>query len=343
MPKDKLEIDGSFGEGGGQILRTSLALSLVTGTPVRLFNLRAGRKRPGLQRQHLTAVQAAAQVGQARVAGAELNSQEITFEPGPVTPGEYYFSIGTAGSATLVLQTVLPPLLAASGPSKLSLEGGTHNPLAPPYDFLARSFLPLVNRMGPSLVASLVRPGFFPAGQGLAIFQVEPAPLTPLHLPARGPILHKRAKAVVARLPRQIAERELRVLGRELEWDEKFLEVEEWTSSRGPGNVVLVELESEHVTEVVAGVGQRGVRAEAVADEVVREVRQYLEADVPVGPHLADQLIVPLALAGGGSFLTLRPTPHTTTNAAIVQKFLDVSIEIRPLDRQAYRVSIAKA
>ena len=170
-----LTINGSQGEGGGQILRTALAMSLVTGKPFRIVRIRAGRKKPGLLRQHLTAVQAAAQIGQATVEGAAIGSQELTFTPGEIRPGEYRFAVGTAGSATLVLQAVLPALLTAPGLSVLTLEGGTHNPFAPPFDFLHRSYLPLVNRMGPTVEARLERPGFYPAGGGKFVVTVEPA------------------------------------------------------------------------------------------------------------------------------------------------------------------------
>src|SRR5712675_2047994 len=161
-----ITIDGSEGEGGGQILRTSLALSLVTGQPFRMERIRAKRQKPGLLRQHLTAVEAAKTVGRAEATGGALNSQTLEFNPGPVTPGNYRFAVGTAGSATLVFQTVLPALLTASGHSTLTLEGGTHNPLAPPFDFLARSFTPLIHGMGPTVELELRTPGFFPAGGG---------------------------------------------------------------------------------------------------------------------------------------------------------------------------------
>src|SRR5882762_6595662 len=157
-----ITIDGSEGEGGGQMLRSSLALSLVTGQPFRIERIRAKRQKPGLLRQHLTAVEAAKAVGCAEVVGASLGSQTIEFRPGPVTPGNYRFAVGTAGSATLVLQTVLPSLLTASGPSTLTLEGGTHNPLAPPFDFLDRSFLPAIRQMGASVELELRNPGFYP-------------------------------------------------------------------------------------------------------------------------------------------------------------------------------------
>ncbi len=139
-----IRIDGSFGEGGGQILRTALSLSLVTGRPIQIDNIRAGRERPGLLRQHLTAVLAAAEIGQAQVEGAVLGSTSIGFVPGPVKAGEYRFAVGSAGSGTLVFQTVLPALMLATGPSRLVIEGGTHNDAAPPFPFLERAFLPLV-------------------------------------------------------------------------------------------------------------------------------------------------------------------------------------------------------
>src|SRR6185369_8211050 len=170
-----IALDGSQGEGGGQILRSALALSLVTGTPFRIDNIRARRARPGLMRQHLTAVEAAAAVGAARTSGAALGSRSLTFAPTTVKAGEHTFSVGTAGSATLVLQTVLPSLLTADRPSSLVLEGGTHNPSSPPFDFLAKAFLPIVAGMGAQVEATLERPGFYPAGGGRFRVTVAPA------------------------------------------------------------------------------------------------------------------------------------------------------------------------
>jgi len=321
-------IDGAQGEGGGQVLRSALTLSLVTGTPFRIERIRAGRRKPGLLRQHLTAVQAAAQVGQANVRGAEMHSTELTFAPGEVTPGEYHFAIGTAGSATLVLQTVLPALLGAARPSRLTLEGGTHNPFAPPFDFLAKTFAPVVTRMGPKIEAQLVRPGFYPAGGGEFHVTVEPADTwRQIELLERGELLGKRARAVVAHLPRTIAERELRVIEAELGWDSADLVVEEVAGARGPGNVVLIELESEHITEVVAAFGSRGVPAEAVARDAIEQTRRYLKSAAPVGEHLADQLLIPFALAGGGTFRTVGLSRHTTTNLDVIKTFLELEIE----------------
>src|SRR5687767_13803626 len=161
-----IELDGSEGEGGGQILRSALALAIVRGEPLAIHSIRAKRKRTGLLRQHLTAVHAARAVGAARVVGDALGSTELRFEPSGVVHGEHHFAVGTAGSATLVLQTVLWPLLVAPGESTVVVEGGTHNPLAPPFEFLARVLAPLVRRMGAELELELVRAGFYPAGGG---------------------------------------------------------------------------------------------------------------------------------------------------------------------------------
>jgi RNA 3'-terminal phosphate cyclase (ATP) len=318
-------VDGSIGEGGGQILRTSLGLSMVTGQPFRIEKIRAGRPKPGLLRQHLTAVAAAASICGATVEGASIGSQSLAFTPGAVKPGEYTFSVGSAGSTTLVLQAVLPALLTASGPSSLTLEGGTHNPYAPPVDFLERAYVPLVNRTGPQVHVALERAGFYPAGGGRLFVNVEPAArLSPLHLPERGEIRRKLAKAVVAALPGSIALRELERVERMLGWSGDQLQIRQLPGEWGPGNLLTLEVESEHVTEVFTGFGMKGVTAEAVAEDAIKQVRKYLADGVPVGTCLADQLLLVLALAGGGSFRTQSPTRHTTTNIEIIHQFLPV-------------------
>ncbi len=335
-----IAIDGSFGEGGGQILRTSLALSLVTGTPFRIENIRAGRKKPGLRRQHLTAVKAATEVGDAEMRGAELGSQDLTFSPSQISPGRHHFSIGTAGSCTLVLQTVLPALLTAGGNSELTLEGGTHNPFAPPFDFLARTFLPLVNTMGPNVTMKLRRHGFYPAGGGRIDVAIEPAKrLAPLHLLERGDVVRWSARALVANLPLKIAEREIRVIQKRLALDDRAVSAEP-VSSDGPGNAVLIEVKSEHAAELFSGFGQRGVPAEKVARGVADEAARYLAANVPVGEHLADQLLIPIALAGGGSFRTLPLTDHTRTNIDVIRKFLDVRIAAREVGQGTWEIRV---
>jgi RNA 3'-terminal phosphate cyclase (ATP) len=336
-----LEIDGARGEGGGQILRSSLALSLVAGVPFRIVNIRAGRRRTGLMRQHLTAVQAAAAVGAARVSGAEIGSLELTFRPGVVRPGEHHFSVGTAGSTTLVFQTIFPALALASGRSTVVIEGGTHNPAAPTFDFLARVFLPLIARMGPQCRAVLERPGFHPAGGGRFRVDIQPVPaFGSLELPERGQVRSRRATAVVARLPRTIAERELKQIRDRLGWHPEWLAIESVQDSIGPGNVVSAQIDSEHVTELFTAFGQRGIPAEEVGAAVADEAAEYLRAGVPVGRHLADQLVLPMALGGGGVFRTLEPSGHTRTHVELLGAFLGTAIQVWEAGERAWEVRV---
>jgi len=336
-----IAIDGTFGEGGGQILRTALALSLVTGKPFRIERIRAGRKNPGLLRQHLTAVNAATEVSRAEVTGAAIGSRELKFAPGSVVPGDYAFAVGTAGSTTLVLQTVLPALLIASGKSNVILEGGTHNPFAPPFDFLEKAFLPLVNRMGPRVTAALEQPGFYPAGGGrMSVTSKPAAKLNRLDIPARGEIRVRRAKAVVANLPISIAERELMVIARKMSWQRDWMKAESVERSPGPGNVVTIEIECEHVTEVFTGFGERGVRSEAVAEKAAQQARRYIGSEAAVAEYLADQLLIPMSMAGGGSFTTLPLSRHATTNIEVIGKFLNVSIEASQIEDRVWKVDV---
>jgi RNA 3'-terminal phosphate cyclase (ATP) len=288
-------------------------------------------------------VVAAGQVGRGgQLQGAALGSTELTFHPGTVTAGRYRFAVGSAGSATLVLQTVLPALLTADGPSELVLEGGTHNPMAPPFEFLARGFLPVLERMGVRVAATLERHGFYPAGGGRLAVTVDPASgLRPLELLERGEPRGTHARAVVARLPRHIAERELRRVAEGLGWPAAALEAVE-VDSAGPGNVLTLEIASEQVTEVLTGFGERGVRAEAVADRAVKAARRYLEATAPVGEHLADQLLLPCALAGAGVFRTLSPSSHTRTNIEVLGMFLDLEVVTQELGRDDWRLELRR-
>ena len=318
-----------MGEGGGQILRTSLALGLVTGTPFRIENIRAGRKKPGLLRQHLTAVNAAASVG-AEIQGAELGSSAIEVRPGRVSGGDHHFSIGSAGSACLVLQAVLPALLRADEESRIVLEGGTHNPYAPPFDFIERVFIPVLSRMGASVKAELERPGFFPAGGGRFRVVVQPvSELRAIEILERGAIVNHCARALVSNLPGSIAKRELAVVRERLGWEEENLHVVQNDDTPGPGNVLLLELVSEHVREICSAFGEREVRAESVARRAVGLMRRYIASGVPVGAQLADQLVIPFALAGGGSFRTLPLTEHSRTNISVVKHFLPIEIRVR--------------
>ena len=337
-----LEIDGSQGEGGGQVVRTTLAIAAVTGQSVRITNIRAGREKPGLRRQHLAAVRAAGEIARADVDGVKLGSREITFQPRGVAAGEYRVDVAGAGSTTLVLQTILPALATADGPSKILLEGGTHNPFAPPFEFLDKVYLPLVERMGPKVKRKLDRPGFYPTGEGKMRVEITPAKkLQAFDLLERGEIVKKRARATSNELPQHVVERELKVVKLALQWPSSEMKVGDATGARGPGNVVQVEIECEHATEVVTAFGAKGIRAEHVAQAAADEAKAYLASGAPVGAHLADQLLVPLALAGGGRYRAVAPLPpHAETQIARIGTRLGVKTKVVPVGDRVVQVEV---
>lgn len=337
-----LTIDGSMGEGGGQVLRSSLALSLLSATPFRITGIRAGRARPGLMRQHLAAVNAAAQIGDATVLGADIGSTSLEFRPRAVRPGNYTFTIGTAGSTTLVFQTVLwPLLLGATAPSTLQFEGGTHNPMAPPYEFIARTFLPVLASMGGRVEVELIAHGFYPAGGGCWSATIHPAQrIERLELLERGDVRSVSARSLIANIPASIALRQLDALVAELGWDRASCRPEMVEKSRGPGNALLSFIECEHITEVVTGFGERGVSSERIAARVAGEVSRYLSADAPVGEHLADQLLLPMALGRGGVFRTIEPSRHTLTQLNLLKLFLDTTAIVTRVADEVWQIEV---
>jgi RNA 3'-terminal phosphate cyclase (ATP) len=327
-----LDIDGSHGEGGGQILRSSLTLAICTQQPFRITNIRANRDKPGLMRQHLTAVNAAAKICSAQVDGAELGSRALTFRPGRLAAGDYSFDIGTAGSCTLVFQTVLPALLTANGESRVRISGGTHNRGSPPFDFLARSFLPLLGRMGARVQLDLTRHGFYPRGGGEIRARISPAArLGALNLTQRGAWVRGYAEAYAAAIPMHVGQRELEVVGRKLGWSHEQLMLQALPNDVGPGNALTITLEHEDITEVFTGFGEKGVRAETVAEQAAAEARDYLSAAAPVGEHLSDQLLLPMALGEGGCFVTAVVTQHLRSNVAVIERFTQRRITIEPV------------
>ncbi|TWB63443.1 RNA 3'-terminal phosphate cyclase [Nitrospirillum viridazoti] len=334
-------IDGSEGEGGGQVLRTALSLSLVTGQAFRIDNIRAKRDKPGLMRQHLTAVEAICAISGATADGAAIGAASVTFTPGRVRAGDYTFAVGTAGSTGLVLQALLPPLLLADGPSRLVLEGGTHAHAAPPFDFTAQTFLPLLSRMGPAVTATLVRPGFFPVGGGRIEVSVAPAPLRQMAFMERGTLRGVSGRALLSNLPANIAERELAAARQVLDWPEEAWSVETVVEGRGPGNILMLSACFDQVTEVVSAVGRIGVRAEDIGRQTANRLAGYIASGAFAGPYLADQLLLPLALAGGGCFTTVRPTQHSLTGAAIIRRFLDRDIRFQAREDGTHLVTVA--
>ena len=324
-----IEIDGSEGEGGGQILRSSLSLSICTQQAFRIFDVRANREPPGLKRQHLTAVKSAAEICDADVVGDHLGSRELIFQPRRLNCRSYSFNIATAGSSTLVLQTVLAPLLMGTERSSVEIIGGTHNRGSPPFDFLDRAFVPLLRRMGAEITLQILRYGFYPRGGGQIQCEIRPARLRPLQLHERGALEQIAADAYVAALPMNIAERELNAIGQSLDIPREHLHLQGLPNDMGPGNAVTITANFANVTEVFTGFGERGVLAENVAKAAASEAREYLDSSAPVGEHLADQLLLPLALAGGGTFVATRITDHLRSSANVIARFTDRRIDWR--------------
>ena len=327
-----IRIDGSQGEGGGQIVRTSLALSCLTGQPVTLTRVRAGRKKPGLLRQHLCGLKAAAAISDATVDGAELGSTEVVFRPGQVRGGSYEWAVGSAGSAGLVLQTVLPPLLVADSPSTLSISGGTHNPASPSADFLADSFLPMVNAMGPRVDLTLGRHGFYPAGGGRYDVAITPAKaLVPVERLHRDDDVQWTVRVLLSNLKQHIGFREMQSATAVLGLDMRDQRIEQ-VDAAGPGNAVVVRGTAGAFTEVFTSFGRKKHRAERVGREVAEEAVRWWASGAPVSEHLADQLLIPLAMAGGGAFRTGPLSSHTRTNLDVVTRFLGVRWRVEEQD-----------
>lgn len=323
---DMIELDG--GHGGGQLLRSALTLSLCTGIGFTLHNIRAIRRKPGLMRQHLTAVNAAARVGNACTHGAALGATSLRFEPGAVSAGDYHFATGSAGSATLVLQTVLPALWRAQGPSRLRLQGGTHNPLAPSADFIADSYLPALARMGVQTSMQLLQHGFHPAGGGVIELQVQPcAQLQAPRMETRATLASVQARVLMSGLSSSIGLRELQVLADRLGVDPHPRHVQSIRPALGPGNVALVRVQHGDHVEVFDGHGERGTSAEQVGARLAGRVEQFLQGSGCVGEYLSDQLLLPMALAGGGAFTTHRLSDHLVSNARLIEKFLPVEFD----------------
>lgn len=336
-----LKIDGARGEGGGQVLRSALALSLCLKVPFKIINIRLRRSRPGLQPQHLAAINAAARLSRAHLEGAELHSRELRFAPRHVEPGNYQFDIGTAGSTSLVIQTLLPALMLAASPSTLNITGGTHNPLAPTYDYLHEAFFPLLERMGPAIQSRLIRPGFYPRGGGQVAIAIQPAArLAPLHLPQRGPIDHQYARILSSRLPKHVAEREWQIIRQQLHYREDQRELMYADDALSPGNAVNLIIKARHLSAVFTALGRPGWPAEDVARAAVSDLWHYLASQVPVDPHLADQLLLPIALAGAGSYRTTTPSSHTRTNMDIIALFTGTRFTCRELTPNHWEISL---
>jgi RNA 3'-terminal phosphate cyclase (ATP) len=317
-----LTIDGSYGEGGGQILRTSASLAAITGQPVRIEKIRAGRVEPGLKAQHLTAIQAAMRVCNGNLEGAQVGATEVTMTPGsPVQPGHYDFDIGTAGSTTLVLQTLLLPLLLAGGESHVSIVGGTHNTNAPSSDYLVDTFLPAAGL--PKLLTT-ERIGFFPRGGGVVVANPIHAPLPPIQANVRGSRKTLTASVTVSEnLPSHILDRAQTEIERRAEatgWPVKVILTV--APSLSPGMAVHLNAAYEHGIGGFTALGRRGLPTERVVEDAFKEFEAFDATEATVDEHLADQLILPALFATGPSeYRTARVTEHLRTMAWLVPQF----------------------
>ncbi|MBU5612804.1 RNA 3'-terminal phosphate cyclase [Geomonas azotofigens] len=329
-----IEIDGSVGEGGGQVLRSALSLSCLTGQAFHIYNIRKNRSKSGLMRQHLMAVQAAAAIASANVVGDRLGSPELSFLPDGITPGEYSFDIGTAGSATLVLQTVIPPLLAARKASRVTVIGGTHVPFSPSWNYFEEIFWPSVARLGVRGETAARSFGFYPKGGGRVACTVEPAEvLAPCLVRERGRLTRLRIVSAVGNLPKAIADRQLQSalsglkgrLERGLPMDIETREL----AIHGQGTFIFIKGEYEHAVAGFTALGERGKPAETVGAEVAREFLEHHESGEPIDPHLADQLVLYLARGTGSSlFRTSRVTSHLETNLMVAGYFLKLASRV---------------
>jgi len=355
-PENDMEtvfVNGSMGEGGGQILRTSLALACITGRNLHIENIRAARRKPGLAKQHLICAQAACQICGGQCKGAAIGSQVLDFQPGPICSGDFSFDIGSAGSATLVIQTILPALFLADKPSTVAVTGGTHNPWAPPFDFLAETFLPAIGTAGFHADCKLIKHGFFPAGGGKISLNVRPRQENPNQTinfcePVENIQIH--ARIYTAKLPFHIAQRQKKLL---LQSKLKFRSIEhiEVTDSDGPGNCIMFRLCGRKRTTVFTAFGQKGKPSEKVVGEVVSLAEDFLPGGAAVDRFSADQLLIYTAISNprpcgekpapakaGGCYTTNHLTTHLTTNIETIKKFLPVDFTIEH-QNQTHRIS----
>lgn len=338
-----IEIDGTFGEGGGQILRTSLSLAAITGQAAHIVNIRAKRTKPGLMRQHLACVTAVTEITGGHVSGAELNSRELTFEPGTIHGGDFHFAVGSAGSVTLIAQTVIPALLCADVPSHVVIEGGTHTDQAPIFEFFDRVYLPALRKMGAEITAKMESIGFYPAGGGKIVLDIQPVKTwNRFECMQTGKLNRSLLIVMGCDIDRQIMADEVFICKDHLEVKEGFQHETQNVKSPGPGNVLYAQMEYENITELFSVCGEFNVSRREVGKRVAGMVNKYLMLNVPVWRFLADQLLLPMAIGAGGKYLTAPPSKHTQTNIEVIRKFLNTDIELENRKNETYVIEVKK-
>lgn len=320
-----LEIDGSYGEGGGQILRTSLSLACTLQQPIRIVNIRKNRKRPGLMPQHLTCVNALKKICDANVQGNEKGSVQLRFDPGKALPGDYFFDIGTAGSTSLLLQAILLPLLFAEGNCRITLRGGTHVPYSPTYHYMQDVFIPMIRTLGVDVTVEIERSGFYPKGGGQIVCRTAPARrIRGMVLTKRGEVKGVSGISAVAGLPLSIAERQKKACLQMLTADGINGDIETVSlSALGRGTFIFIKADGDVCQAGFQSIGERGRRAEEVGSEAARGFLDYFRTSACLDRHLADQIVMYLAMAQGRSlFTTSHITEHLLTNLRVIGRFL---------------------
>ncbi|MCH1924347.1 RNA 3'-terminal phosphate cyclase [Shewanella sp. C32] len=341
-----ITIDGAQGEGGGQVLRSALTIALLTGTPLEVINIRAGRHQPGLLRQHLACVRAAQAISNGHCEGAALGSQHIRFTPKAVNAGNYQFAIGSAGSTVLVCQTILLPLALANGVSQVQFAGGTHNGWSPSLTFFERSFLPLLRTMGVQAEVTVEQLGFHPAGGGRWQLTIKPCQqLQPLRL-TEG-IAERAARmeycaidVIQAELPASIVQREIATTQQQLNWADAATNVQRVTAAC-PGNSLHLSVACADYHLMVEQIGERRLSAETLAKTTATQLQALIKANVAVDEYLADQLLLPIAIAGEGSFTTVQPSLHTQTNIAVIAQMLGKQFSVTEFGDNRWRIALA--
>lgn len=332
-----LILDGSQGEGGGQIIRTALTLSCITGTPFRVENVRASRKPPGLRPQHVTAIEAAAQICNAATEGVSVGSDTVTFTPGgAVQPGRYEWSVGTAGAATLVMQTVMVPLALAEGESEVHVHGGTHVPMAPSAHYLRDVFTPMLLSMGAEVEVFIEGYGWMPEGGGtLCAYIAGGASLEPQNWLERGPIERVLGAGIGCNLPSHIPQRIANRAINLLELMNAPVDIRPYrVSGNSTGAGLFLTIEYTNGRGGFEMLGRRGMPSEVVAEKAVTDLLAFHDSGAATDPHLADQIVIPLALAGERSiFSTSAITPHLMTNLGVVQTFTGILVDVDETDR----------
>lgn len=350
-----IHIDGSYGEGGGQILRSSLSIAAITGQPIQINRIRAGRQKPGLAAQHLTAVRAAAAICHAQVQGDALGSMMLEFIPGSsVQAGTYTFDVsearqgGSAGAITLVLQTILLPLVLASGNSQVTLRGGTHVSHSPSMTYIEQVYLPTLHRMGVGVEAKLNAWGWYPQGGGeVELLMNGVSKLGGINLVERGDLQQVRGLAVVTELPSHIPQRmasRAENLLREAQLKPNIQPLR--AKGIAPGASLFLTAEYENSESGFGALGRLGLPADKVAQMACEELLKFHQTGAPVDEHLADQLLLPAALACQNSvYRVAEITQHLTTNAWVIEQFglarvtvdeVEKMVAVEPLSEYVY-------